>query len=137
MEQQKGGYLVDMRINLVVVLALFFVAFGSGCATSDWNEQLVRSNYDRDRAFRAASEALARAGKVNTSDPISGSVNGECQSKLDAAIVVLEQRGQTMLAVKSKYNLAASEYGFDTGDREKCINRIMGELRKTGVVATE
>jgi hypothetical protein len=132
MKHQKVGH----RVTPAVVVAALSLAF-FGCATADWKEQIARSSYDRDRAFRAASEALARVGNVSTSDPTSGSVNGECRSKLDAAIVVFEQGGQTKLAVKSKYNLAASEYGFDMGDREKCINRIIEELRRSGVVTVE
>lgn len=128
-----------MRKKMIAfLLGLSMTMTVTGCASltgvTNWKENDYPANVSKVNAFKGAKQALAKIGKVQNSDVESGSVNGECEQEVDAAVFVHEQNGKTFVSIKSKLNVKGNAMVIETGDRQKCIDRIAEELRKAGII---
>ncbi len=117
---------------------IWLIALGAlaGCASltgvTDWRERTLVSQLSRDQTFTAATIAVGQVGRVTFSDPVSGTVTGECAQQVDASILVAETQGQTVVTLKSKINVDANMVVIETNDRENCLNQLETALRNQG-----
>ena len=82
------------------------------------------------QAYNAAVQSFAAAGSVKASDPTNKFVSGDCSRNVAAAVNVVDDGTGSVIKVKSKLDIAPNLVGFETGDRQKCIDNIARELRQ-------
>src|SRR5665213_187544 len=125
-----------LNLLLMSIVCGAFIGCASFTGVTNWKEDTFISPLDRTATVKIASEAFARIGTVSYSDANTGTVSGECEQQVDGAVTVYDDNGKTMVIVKSKLNVKENSMVIETGDRKKCINHLVEEMKSLGCELT-
>jgi len=118
--------------SLIAIILLNFVLW-LRCAgltgVTNWKENTFTCDLNKENTFNIAAQAFSKIGKVTFADKNLGSINGEYKSQVDCAITVFERESKVYITIKSKLNVKASAIVIETGDRQKCIDSIVKEMK--------
>jgi hypothetical protein len=127
------------NISKLTLIALL-TCVSTGCAgltgVTKWKENTFVSPLDRDATVKIATEAIQRLGTVQFTDTATGTVSGLCNQQVDAAVTAFDENGKTVVIVKSKLNVSENSMVIETGDRQNCINSIVGQMKSLGCTLT-